>query len=613
MNRFSGGGVTDLIQITRLQRVPQPPDAGGWRLFSEAVHSAGTAAAAAAKAQAALAKSTVSVTKAVKNAMLAFDELHVAGQDKTTEQAASRGKSAAKSSSKGAARRAAADAKQTQTVWERCRDAVLDIFALLRARLQSLSALFAPGIRAWGEAFDALRGPAGTALEQMRGQLQRLWDGTLSPLGRYVLTEFAPGVANAFSQTAAPALSAFGKLACGVLADGFSAACEAAQGVIHTLLLPALETLRTAFGDVCAGLSEIWDEYGASMERGFSALMEDIGGLWDALYEDIILPVCEELSEALAGLWEGLREAWETHGGALLEGISGFLQSIGGMWDTLYNETLLPGLSALGGMIDGLWQEHLAPLWESLTQLAAELGVLLLTVWNEYLSPLLQQLTEIFAPAAAAVFSGAAGAARGLLETVCGVARGISQALRGVVEFLSGVFAGDWSRAWQGILMIVDGVWQGITGLIRGAVNLIIGCINLMIQAVYAVFNGIAGALNRLQISIPSWVPFFGGQRFSVNLPTFTAPQIPYLAKGAVIPPNAAFLAVLGDQKAGRNLEAPEGLLRQIVREESKGAARFEAEQPIELSLDGEVFYRAMERIRAGRGARIGGAFAEAY
>ena len=43
------------------------------------------------------------------------------------------------------------------------------------------------------------------------------------------------------------------------------------------------------------------------------------------------------------------------------------------------------------------------------------------------------------------------------------------------------------------------------------------------------------------------------------------------LAKGAVIPPNKKFLAVLGDQSHGRNLEAPEDLIRQIVREESGG------------------------------------------
>lgn len=54
------------------------------------------------------------------------------------------------------------------------------------------------------------------------------------------------------------------------------------------------------------------------------------------------------------------------------------------------------------------------------------------------------------------------------------------------------------------------------------------------------------------------------------SIPTFSVPQIPKLATGAVIPPNAEFMAVLGDQKNGKNLEAPEGLIRQIFREESR-------------------------------------------
>ena len=48
-------------------------------------------------------------------------------------------------------------------------------------------------------------------------------------------------------------------------------------------------------------------------------------------------------------------------------------------------------------------------------------------------------------------------------------------------------------------------------------------------------------------------------------------PTVPYLAKGAVIPPRSEFLAVLGDQKQGNNIETPEALLRKIVREETGG------------------------------------------
>lgn len=53
------------------------------------------------------------------------------------------------------------------------------------------------------------------------------------------------------------------------------------------------------------------------------------------------------------------------------------------------------------------------------------------------------------------------------------------------------------------------------------------------------------------------------------NVGYWSAPMVPYLAQGAVIPPNKEFMAVLGDQKSGNNIEAPESLIRRIVREES--------------------------------------------
>lgn len=63
--------------------------------------------------------------------------------------------------------------------------------------------------------------------------------------------------------------------------------------------------------------------------------------------------------------------------------------------------------------------------------------------------------------------------------------------------------------------------------------------------------------------------------------------SIPMLAQGGVIPANNEFLAVLGDQKRGNNIEAPESLIRQIVREESgNGTYTFVAQ------LDGRTLFK---------------------
>lgn len=93
-----------------------------------------------------------------------------------------------------------------------------------------------------------------------------------------------------------------------------------------------------------------------------------------------------------------------------------------------------------------------------------------------------------------------------------------------------------------------------------------------MIRGVVSGINTVIRALNGLSFDVPDWVPGFGGKKFGFNIKEFDAPQLPYLASGAVIPPNKEFMAVLGDQTHGNNIEAPESLIRKIVREESSGS-----------------------------------------
>ena len=103
---------------------------------------------------------------------------------------------------------------------------------------------------------------------------------------------------------------------------------------------------------------------------------------------------------------------------------------------------------------------------------------------------------------------------------------------------------------------------NGLIAGFEGAINGIISIFETMI-------NWIAGGLNKISFDIPSWVPLIGGKKFGFNIPKakFGRVSIPRLAEGAVIPANKEFLAVLGDQKRGTNIEAPAELIKQMVRE----------------------------------------------
>lgn len=146
-------------------------------------------------------------------------------------------------------------------------------------------------------------------------------------------------------------------------------------------------------------------------------------------------------------------------------------------------------------------------------------------------------------------------------QTVGNVIDDIKTIFSGLIKFISGVFSGDFDKAWEGIKDIFKGIWNTIIDLLNGAINIIIKGLNWLIKQ-----------MNKISFDVPSWVPFVGGKSIGVNIDYISENVLPRLAKGAVIPANDEFLAVLGDQTHGNNIEAPEGLIRKIVREESGGS-----------------------------------------
>ncbi len=167
--------------------------------------------------------------------------------------------------------------------------------------------------------------------------------------------------------------------------------------------------------------------------------------------------------------------------------------------------------------------------------------------------------------------------------------------LKGLITFLTGIFTGDWKKAWNGVLEILKGIWNLIVGTVEGAINFIIDGINLLISA-----------LNKIQVNIPEWVPLLGGKTFGINIAPVSRIELPRLASGAVIPPNREFLAVLGDQKSGTNIETPLETMLQAFRQalnENGGSGR---SITVVLEMDKREFARAVYKANNDETQRVG-------
>ena len=178
-----------------------------------------------------------------------------------------------------------------------------------------------------------------------------------------------------------------------------------------------------------------------------------------------------------------------------------------------------------------------------------------------------------------------------------------------IVKPIANFFGGLWTGIETGASLlgsiIKDEVITPLVSAFKGMYNSVARIIEGLVNGFIGVINGFIGGINTA-ISAINAIP-------GVNLPNLTTlPQvsIPRLAQGAVIPANREFIAELGDQKHGRNLEAPEDLIRQIVREEA-GAG----DQPINIhvvaEVDGRVLFEINKQETRRRGPQLvkGGAY----
>lgn len=147
-----------------------------------------------------------------------------------------------------------------------------------------------------------------------------------------------------------------------------------------------------------------------------------------------------------------------------------------------------------------------------------------------------------------------------LKDAVSGSVDAFVRVWQGIIEFISGTFSQDWEMAWTGIKDILAGVLNGIITLFENATNLCRNNINSILDLMQELTS----------FKLPDWL---GGFEFKgINIPRLDKIKLPRLATGAVIPPNREFLAVLGDQKQGTNIEAPAAAIEAAV---ARGMAQY--------------------------------------
>lgn len=362
---------------------------------------------------------------------------------------------------------------------------------------------------------------------------------------------------------------------------------------IGTILLGLFDTFNLVFGDIMDIAAEFADgflsyvlpvltEFGTQSMITLTQVFEHVKKIFDTVWSEGIAPFFERIAKYWNEAWASVKKVWDARGKPIFDGIRGVFKNMGEMIMNVWTGLIKPVWDNFMQSIDWLWEQHLKPLWDNILKFVASLVECATNIYNNAIAPIVKWVQGYLYP----ILANTINTIWNIISDVAGffmdIISSIIQACTGVTEFLSGVFTLDFQRALDGLEEIGNSFANAGIALFEGAVNIIIDLINGMINGVVTGINVVINALNSIKFDVPDWVPILGGKHFGINLSPLTAPQIPKLsiprlATGAVIPPNREFLAVLGDQSQGTNIEAPLETIKQAFREalaESGGSGR---------------------------------------
>lgn len=364
-------------------------------------------------------------------------------------------------------------------------DTTIEGFELIGLSADEMAAKFAAGGESAKEAFtqtiEALAGIEDPLAQNQAGVdlFGTMWED----LGADAVTALADIQSGAYETS--DALSQMGE----VKYDDLGSMLEGLKRSLELLLIPLGETLVPAIAAVAEQLMPVVEE-----------LLPPLSELLGTLIESILPPIIELIEEILSPLME-LVETLLPPLVELAEAIIAPLAEILGAILPPLIEILQMFIEPLVELLDVI----LPPLMELFEAIAPAIGAL---------SPIITALASLFS----GILAPAIEAVMPIIEALIGI-------LDGLLQFITGVFTGDWKAAWEGIKKIFGSAFEAMKELFKAPINWIIDKLNAFIRSV-----------NR--IKIPDWVPGVGGK--SINLST-----IPRLKVGLDYVPDDDFPALL--------------------------------------------------------------------
>lgn len=313
-------------------------------------------------------------------------------------------------------------------------------------------------------------------------------------------------------QAVAPFASAFG---------GIASAALPVVAVIGSIVA-AVSLLGEHLDDIRSIINNVFGEQGVAVFDGF---LNTITGIKDKIV-GVFSP------ENLASVRTAIVGMFGENAGTGFDNIVSIGKSVIGVFQQIVNfgtQTVKPMFEQVFGWVS---TTLLPGLLNAFNAIAPQIGPLVTNIGTAVMNvatlignaikkilPVIESIVMVLINVVATVAPPIIAAVSQIFANISNVVTSIQGVFEGLIQFITGVFTGNWSSAWEGVKSIFSNAFSALVELCKIPINAVIGIINGAINGI----NSILGSVT----TIPEWVPVVGGKGFSMQLPT-----IPMLAKG---------------------------------------------------------------------------------
>lgn len=343
--------------------------------------------------------------------------------------------------------------------------------------------------------------------------------------------------------------------------DNLSTFFEKSFDVIGQSIDRVRPQMEDAISNMLSGFTDFGGAVGTIFSEGFSLATESLvkwidndGATIGEFFDNIQLQMADvmnfvggvfsDIGNFLLGWWDG------EGGSEIFQNVCDMFLNIGTTLMNVYNDWIMPAWNFIVGVFQSAWTDCLKPIFEQLWAVFGKVCDYIATIWNNWLSPFVNFISDTLGPVFNTVLRNIQSIFETVFRVIGDVVGGILKSFGGLIDFITGVFSGNWEKAWNGIKDFFGGIWDGIWGIIKGFVNLIIDGINLLLTGIYTVVAAIVNTIGGIADAIGS----IFGQEWGWSMPNEPV-LIPHLATGGLV--KAPTLAVVGDN-AGANSGNPE-------------------------------------------------------